>query len=102
MRKFIEKLCSNVNMSHHPTRDHNTQNGARVREIFRRAKIYPGHSSVNETENEARNGKITRQQFTRLMFAFIKKKDDKLKGCNCFCNTVILTNPRANSFALIV
>lgn len=61
-------------MSHHLTRDHNTQNGARVREIFRRAKIYPGHSSENETENEARNGKITRQQFTRLMFAFIKKK----------------------------
>lgn len=102
MRKFIEKLSSNVNMSHHLTREHNTQNGARAREIFRRAKIYPGHSSVNETENETRNGKITRQQFTRLMFAFIKKKDDMLKGCNCFCNTVILTNPRANSFALIV
>lgn len=56
-------------MSHHLTRDHNTQNGARVREIF-----YPGHISENETENEARNGKISRQQFTRLMFAFIKKK----------------------------
>lgn len=60
-------------MSHHLTWDPNKQNGARVRDIFLRAKIYPGHSRENEAENEARNGKIARKQFRRFMFAFTKK-----------------------------
>ena len=43
-------------MSHHLTRDHNTQNGARVREIFRRAKIYPGPAV--KTKRKTRRGMV--------------------------------------------